>query len=148
MITKSWWLVGLLGLGIAAALPVVGHLIRGEADERCAWDGLGLEPIYQVRIIEETGNAYTFCCLRCAESWLEQRGRQPVRILVTDEASGTEISASQAHYVRSTVATNAVTGNRRHVFRTVEDALKHAEAAHGRRLLGAERPFANKVLSQ
>jgi len=58
------------------------------------------------------------------------------------------LSASQAHYVRSTVATNAVTGNRRHVFRTVEDALKHAEAAHGRRLLGAERPFANKVLSQ
>ena len=33
------------------------------------------------------------------------------------------------------------------VFRAVEDASKHAEAADGRRLLGAERPFVKMGLT-
>ena len=61
---------------------------------------------------------------------------------MTDEAGGIELEAGEALYVRSTVVTNAVTGNRRHVFRRDADARKHAEAANGRRLLGADRPFA------
>lgn len=141
MIPKSWWLTGLACLVILAAFPFAGHLLRGDQKGRCAWDGQALEPIYQVRIVEEPVIAHKFCCLRCAELWLERRGREPVQIFVTDEASGTELEASDAHYVRSTVATNAVTGNRRHTFRVVEDAVKHAEAADGRRLTGADRPF-------
>ncbi len=141
MVPKSWWLTGLAGLAIVAALPFVGHWLRGDQEERCAWDGQELEPIYQVRIVEEPAIATKFCCIRCAESWLERRGRQPLQIFVTDEASGTEIESSKAHYVRSTVATNAVTGNRRHAFAAVEDAVKHAEGARGRQLSGADRPF-------
>jgi hypothetical protein len=148
MVPRSWWLTALAGLVIAALLPFVGHLIRGDAQHRCAWDGQEIELIYRVRIVEDAENTYEFCCLQCAELWLERRGHKPLRILVTDEASGQEIEAFKAYYVRSTVATNAVTGNRRHVFRTAEDALKHAEAAHGRRLLEDERPFAKPGLTE
>jgi hypothetical protein len=141
MIPKAWWFGGLIGLVIVAILPCAGHLMRGGDNERCAWDGLEIEPIYQVRIVEESGFTGRFCCLRCAEAWQARRG-QPLNVFVTDEASGMELDAAQAVYVRSTVITNAITGNRRHVFRRIEDATKHAEAAHGHRLLGAERPFA------
>jgi len=147
MIPKSWWLSGLAGLVIVTAIPVVGHLIRGDREGRCAWDGLKIEPIYQVRIVEKPGITDQFCCLQCAEFWLERRGRKPIDIFVTDESSGMEIEASDAFYVRSAVATNPVTGDHRHVFRAFEDAKKHAESAHGRQLLGDERPFEKKRLT-
>ena len=147
MIPNSWWLSGLAGLVIVTVIPVVGHWIRGDREGRCAWDGLEIEPIYQVRIVEKPGVTYQFCCLQCAEFWLKRRGRKPIAIFVTDGASGREIKASNAFYVRSTVATNAVTGDRRHVFRAVEDALKHAKAAHGRQLQGDERPFEKRRLT-
>ena len=132
---------------IVAVVPFAAHWIRGDAEERCAWDGLAVEPVYRVRIVEEPGITYTFCCLQCAERWLDRRNVKPLDIIVTDETSGTELKAPVANYVRSTVATNTITGNRLHVFRTAEDAMKHAEAANGRRLLGAERPFAEFKLS-
>jgi hypothetical protein len=142
MVPKSWWLTGLAGLIILSILPFAGQVLRGDREDQCAWDGLRLEPIYQVRIVEETGSTANFCCLQCAERWLERHDGASVRVFVTDEASGAELDASRALYVRSSVVTNTVTGNRRHVFRRIEDASKHADAAHGRRLLGAERPFA------
>lgn len=128
---------------LIAALPFVAHRLRSGGEERCAWDGLEIEPIYRVRIVEGPGITYTFCCLQCAELWLERRAVTPDGIRVTDEAGGSEIDATAANYVRSTIPTNAITGNRVHVFRSSQDAQKHAEAANGRRLLGAERPFSN-----
>jgi hypothetical protein len=140
-IPRSWWWNALVGLGVAALLPVVGHALRGNHSRGCAWDGLPLEPIYRVRIIERPGATREFCSVRCAELWLRQCGCRPSRILVTDEAGGGELDASAARYVRSTVPTNPVTGNRVHVFRTEEAASRHAAAARGRSLAGAERPF-------
>jgi len=142
MIPKTWWWTGLVGLVIVASLPFVGHALRDDRETRCNWDGLEIEPIYQVRILDAAGATQRYCCLGCAESWLQRSGHQPVGIFVTDEASGAELDPSEAIFVRSTVTTNEVTGNRRHVFRHEDDALKHIDAAHGRRLLGAERPFA------
>ena len=132
---------------IVAALPFAAHWIRGGADERCAWDGLEIDPVYRVRIVEQPGITYTFCCVQCAVRWLDRREVAPRDIFVTDEASGAEIPAREASYVRSTVSTNAITGNRVHAFRTAEDAMKHAQAAGGRRLIGAERPFAGITFS-
>jgi len=140
-IPRSWWRNGLIGLVVVAALPVVGHWVRGRQPPGCEWDGLPLEPIYRVRIVEQGGAAHEFCCVHCAGLWLQQSGCRPARILVTDETSGTEFNAAAACYVRSTVATNAVTGNRIHVFSTEAAASRHAAAAHGRLLVGTERPF-------
>jgi len=142
MIPRAWWWNGLAGLAVVAALPLVGHALRGDHARGCAWDGLPLEPMYKVRAVERSDATHEFCSVRCAELWLERTGCRPARIVVTDEASGEELEASAAYYVRSTVPTNAVTGNRVHVFRTAEAASRHAAAAGGRRLTGSERPFA------
>lgn len=142
MVPKSWWLAGLAGLILLAVLPFAAKTLRGDRGERCAWDGLELEPIYQVRVVEADGFTATLCCLRCAERWLQRRAGEGVRVIVTDEASGLELASTEAIYVRSSVVTNTITGERRHVFRRTEDATKHAEAAYGHRLLGVERPFA------
>ncbi len=115
--------------------------MRRDGGERCAWDGLAVEPIYRVRIVEPGGDSYSFCSPECAEHWLHRDQRDPIDVLVTDEAGGDEVDAASASFVRSTVATNAVTGNRLHAFRRTEDALRHIEAAGGRLLQGPQRPF-------
>jgi hypothetical protein len=143
MIPNSWWYKGFVGLVVVASLPFIGHLIRGDRGNRCDWDGLAIEPIYQVRFVEQLGDSYHFCCLQCAERWWERRGTSSVQVFVTDEKSGQELRASEAYYVRSVISTNDVTGNRQHVFRDEADAVKHAQAARGRQLLGDERPFSN-----
>ena len=143
MIPNSWWLTGLVGLVVVAALPIIGNSMRGDGGNRCAWDGLSIEPIYRVRLVEGSADSFQFCCIQCAERWLTQRRNEKLEVFVTDEASGQEMFAENSHFVRSTVSTNEVTGNRVHVFRNLENATKHAEAAHGRLLTGDERPFSN-----
>lgn len=147
MVPNSWWLNGVIGLFLISLLPLAGVLMRDHKDVRCAWDGLPVERIYRVRIIESSDTPREFCCLTCAERWLQQRRDQARRILVTDESSGREIAAGDAHYVRSTVVTNPVTGNQRHVFESAEDAARHASAAQGLLLAGPERPFSQHRLS-
>jgi hypothetical protein len=143
MIPKSWWYFGLFWLIIVATLPFLGHLIRGNRGDRCDWDGLKIEPIYQVRLVEQSGISFRFCCIQCAMRWWEHRGSETSQVFVTDEISGDEIEASEAYYVRSLVSTNQVTGNRQHVFRDIADAQTHAEAAGGRQLLDDEKPFSS-----
>jgi hypothetical protein len=60
---------------------------------------------------------------------------------VVDGATGAEVPAAEAFYVRSVVVADAVTRDRVHAFARREDAERHAEAHHGTLLVGAERPF-------
>lgn len=143
MIQRSWWLTGLFGLVIVASLPFIGNYVRRGAEDRCSWDGLDVNPIYQVTVVEEPGVTYRFCSILCAEHWLGRRRQRVTGILLTDEAGGTEIEATDAIFVRSSVVTNDLTGNRIHVFRLKEDAMKHATATHGQVLADSESPFAN-----
>ena len=138
---RSWWRLAFFGLVIAASLPLLGHWIRGEKPARCAWDGLRLEPPYVVTVTDCMKTTHQFCCVQCARLWLDKSGIEFDRITVTDEASGQEIDAAAAWYVRSTLATSEVTGNRIHVFRTEADAREHVEAARGRLLSAGDAPF-------
>jgi hypothetical protein len=63
------------------------------------------------------------------------------RIDVTDETGGALIDCRSAFFVRSSAATNPITGNRIHAFRNRADAENHARAFHGEELRGSERPF-------
>jgi hypothetical protein len=141
-IPRSWWLWSMTGLVMVSCLAIAGHLFRAGREGRCAWDGLPIEPIYQVRLEERNGSSYMFCCLGCAERWWDRRGQDVRGLWVTDETSGIELAAHEAHFVRSTVVTNAITGNRLHAFREERAARQHAQAARGRVMLGSERPFA------
>jgi hypothetical protein len=131
-----------IALLLVIGLPLAGKWARHQGPPRCALDGLPVEPRYQVRLTQADGRSATFCCVRCAARWLAQGEAPPAAAHVTDEATGVEIPAREAHFVESPVATSAVTGNRVHAFRRREDAADHLRAFGGHELTGADRPLA------
>jgi hypothetical protein len=133
-------------LGLVVGLPLLGAWSRRDGPPRCSLDGLPIEPQYQVSIVTQGGAAYDFCCVRCAEHWIEKSGDSAAEVFVTDEEIGQRFSASRAWFVRSSIVTNPATGNRVHVFRSRSDAERHAAAFAGELLVGEDRPFVS-VLS-
>src|SRR5437764_194865 len=134
------WITALAGLLALAALPLLGHWARHAPAGRCSLDGVPITPVYRVRVRDHRGGDHGFCCIRCAELWLA-RSPPAHAVWVTDEASGHELDARAAFFVRSSVVTTPTTGNRVHAFARQEDAERHADVAHGRLLDGPERPF-------
>ena len=129
-----------LGLLLVFGLPLLGWWARRGAPPRCALDGAVIEPLYRVRVEEEDGRQRLFCSVRCAQLWLA-RGRPARAVFVTDEASGREVEASRAFFVRSAVVTPPTTRNHTHAFADRADAERHATAFRGMLLPGPERPF-------
>src|SRR5262249_37492263 len=138
---RSRWLLLLAGLLVIVGLPVAGKWMRRQAAPRCALDGLKIEPLYRVRVVDRAGSSHNFCCVHCAGLWLARQGERPEAVFVTDEAGGAELAARSAYFIRSAVVTNPVTGNRVHVFRERMAAEEHARAFGGRALTEAEKPF-------
>jgi hypothetical protein len=137
---KTLWITGIAGLLALAGLPIVGSWLRRTPQPCCALDGARLESVFRVRVLDQDGRSHEFCCVRCAELWLQRQPR-PRAIYVTDEESGQEIDAASAYYVRSLVVSTAPTGDRIHVFRNRSDAERHAHAFGGMLLDPSERPF-------
>jgi hypothetical protein len=133
---------GVLGLVVVVGLPLAGYWSRRQADPGCALDGTKINPYYRVDITDAEGRTYSFCCIRCAEMWLERQSAPVRAITVTDEHSGQPIDAGKAFFVRSLAVNMKTTGNRIHVFGNRDDAEKHAATYSGTILSGAERPFA------
>lgn len=128
-----------LGTG---ATDVPGHRAADAAAERCARDGVPLEGALRLRVETTDGRGVPFCSVRCAQAWIDaQPERTVARVLVRDEPSGTEIDASHAVFVRSTVVASRATGERIHAFASEKDAEAHAAAFGGRLLDGEDRPF-------
>jgi hypothetical protein len=135
----SWGLVA--GLVVVVGLPLLGHWCRRSAEPVCALDGVKIEPAYRVEAIDGSGGVHAFCCPQCARIWLSRQPDALYTVRVTDEVSGEWIDSSQAWYVRSSVVTSPAAGNRVHVFRTREDAERHARIYGGTVLSDSERPF-------
>jgi hypothetical protein len=131
----------LLGTAIVVGLPVLGHWSRHSSSSDCALDGVKIDPVYRVEIIDAQGTKRAFCCIGCAAIWLSHETAKPQAIIVTDETSRQCLSANDAHYVRSSVVTTPTTGNRIHAFRNLADAEKHAAACGGSLLADSENPF-------
>jgi hypothetical protein len=123
---------------IVLGLPLAGKWVRRHPDPRCDLDGLKIEPLYQVRVVDGAGAAYRFCCVRCARLWLLHRAIEPKTVYVTDEASGEEMDSRSAFFVQSAVFTNPITRNRIHVFHHRSDAEEHARSFGGWTLTDAE----------
>lgn len=133
-----------LGALVVVGLPLLGRWLRQDPSSRCALDGLPIEPLYQVRILDPDGKPRAFCCVSCAQRWLSREEDPPRAVFVTDESSGNTIEAASAHFVRSTVATSPITGNRVHVFADRVAAEAHVRAFGGWALIGSERPFLSR----
>lgn len=136
---RRLWLLG--GLLFVVGLPLLGRWARNSSAPTCALDGVPIDPLYQVTIVDAQGQPHVFCCLRCAGLWSKRAAEPPRAVTVTDEASGQEVPAENACYVRSSVVTTPVTGNRIHTFRRQADAQEHAQAFAGVVLPEDEKPF-------
>jgi hypothetical protein len=120
---------------------LAGKWLRRQQPPRCALDGLAIEPIYLVHVVDREGVGRGFCCIGCAEAWLKRHGARPRVVRVTDEASGALLEQERAFFVASAVVTNPVTGNYVHVFASRMDAEKHVHVFGGKLLENSERPF-------
>jgi hypothetical protein len=129
--------------GSVLGLPFLGTWLRQTPLDHCALDGAAIVPCYRVRIEDSAGRSYNFCCVHCAQMWLEGKSSRVRMIHVTDEATGGELDAEKAVFVRSLVVTTPTTGNRIHVFLERADAEQHAEKCRGTILSGHDRPFAS-----
>jgi endogenous inhibitor of DNA gyrase (YacG/DUF329 family) len=141
MATRASRLGIVLGLAVAVGLPVLGRWLRRPVVAGCALDGAEIVPQYRVGLTDAAGQAREFCCVRCAELWLQRQAAPPRSITVTDEATGQEMDAAAAIYVRSLVVTNRATSNRVHVFANRADAERHAATYRGTVLDEMEKPF-------
>jgi hypothetical protein len=127
-----------VGLLVIVGLPIAAKLYRSEQGRGCALDDVAINPSFRVRI--SGAKSHEFCCIRCAETWLEHEPN-PLAIYVTDEQTGREIKIGAAHFVRSSVITTPTSGNRIHVFKNHSDAEDHAAHFGGTVLEGSDRPF-------
>jgi hypothetical protein len=136
-----WSLAG-FGVGLAMlAVELAGQGVHSPGGAHCEVDGLKIEPLYRVRVVDEAGRSHLFCSICCAARWVGRRPIRPAVFYVTEEREGHEIEAAAAFFVRSSVVTDPVTGNNIHAFRTRADAEAHARAFRGRVLTGTEQPF-------
>ena len=125
------WRLGVIGLLIIAAIPVIAHRLRGNSNRGCQWDGRLIDNSYRVKVVNGE-STHTFCGISCARNWLAKgQFGGALSVFVTDEESGELIEASSATFARSTVVTNEVTGNRIHVFKDRGSAQRHIEAFRG-----------------
>jgi hypothetical protein len=135
------WQIFVLGLLAVSGLAMTGAGVRRGMSQGCSLDGQPVNALVCVHVVDEGGRSHEFCCIRCAELWLEQQPEAAKKVLVIDEATGQELDAGTAYFVRSQVVTNAATGNRLHAFARQDDAQRHANAYGGTMLPPAERPF-------
>ena len=141
--SASRWFLLLTALAVVIGLPLARKWLTAEAAPRCAMDGLVIEPLYRIRIVDDVDVSRSFCCVRCAERWLSrQTSTTTTSVYVVDEATGAEIDHREGHFVRSSVITNRINANRIHVFQSRMAAEEHLRVFGGAFLLGAERPFA------
>lgn len=100
--------------------------------QRCSLDGIRIDPLYEVTIIQEGETSYSFSCVLSAQLWLKGNGEPISSIWVTDETTGEKIRAELAYYVESNVITTPHIGNRIHSFSQEEAAELHAQQYKGK----------------
>jgi len=99
---------------------------------KCSLDGVRIDPLYEVTIIQEGETSYSFSCILSAQIWLMEKSEPLSSIWVTDEMTGEKIKAELAYYVESDTITTPHTGNRIHVFAKKTEAESHAQEFKGK----------------
>ena len=126
---KIWIIIILVIIGTIAA---AGGLIKGRMAARCDYDGMRIEPIYEVDFEFEDGSVKRFCSIVCSLMDLGDEKIRPKYVTVVDEVSGKKIDAALASFVESNVITVPHVKNRIHVFAEKADAERHARQYNGK----------------
>ena len=131
------------GVAAVAVLPILGRAWRSGGEPRCALDGVVLDASRRVRVVDADGADRLLCCIACGDRWLAAAGGAgpPRAAFVADEATGVEVRAEEAWFVRSRVPAFPVCACFVHAFARETDARLHAEAFGGVVLEGNARPL-------
>lgn len=119
------------GLAAVAVLPVLGRAWRSGGEPRCALDGVVLDASRRVRVVDADGADRLLCCVACGDRWLAAEAKAPRAAFVADEATGVDVPAEEAWFVRSRVPAFPVCACYVHAFAREADARRHAEAFGG-----------------
>ena len=119
----------IVAASISALVVVLQHR---SSSTRCSLDGIGIDPLYEVTIIQEGKTSYSFSCVLSAQLWLKGNSEPISSIWVTDETTGEKIRAELAYYVESRVITTPHIGNRIHAFSHEKAAELHAQQYKGK----------------
>lgn len=124
-------IAGILGAVLLLALISAFYQTR-YSRPRCAFDGVVVEPIYEVGMTLKDGTELCFCSIYCARTWYKDNEDRVQAITITDEVTGEKVDAFLAFYVESQVVTVKHNGNRIHAFRDRKEAGLHARMYRGR----------------
>jgi hypothetical protein len=134
---------GLLGWFAAiSALAVASRWsIDGRSDGHCRLDGVTIEPVRRVDLLDGPQVVAGFCSIDCALAWPEQPASPSWQL--RDEVTGRPVDANRAAFVTSRVAGVPGRGGRIHVFALPDDAERHCARFGGAPL---RNPFADRSL--
>jgi len=124
-------LLPVLGVVAVALLPLLADRVR-PARERCVEDAVAVDPAFRVRIRDAEGRWLPFCGVTCAERWLRRAPAPPLAILVVDCATGRELSAEHAFYVRALATMGREAPDAVRVFALRREAQRYEETYGGR----------------
>lgn len=138
----AWVRNAFLGLLALSLLVILSFLIFREGEHekvvKCAYDGVEIDPLYEVRFIMKDGKALRFCCIVNAIMAFPQSKAGIDSVLVTDEVTGQKLNAEKAFFIESSVVTVPHVKNRIHVFASEFDAVRHRDQYSGKHI---ENPF-------
>jgi hypothetical protein len=127
---RSYFITALI---IAASISTLVVVFQNRSSSlKCSLDGVRIDPLYEVTIIQEGETSYSFSCILSAQIWLMEKSEPLSSIWVTDEMTGEKIKAELAYYVESDTITTPHTGNRIHVFAQEKAAKLHAQKYKGK----------------
>ena len=135
--------LAVVGVLVAAALPVVAARVRGPGPARCSRDGTVLAGTLRIRAEHPDRETARFCSVRCASDWIARSGAG-WEAIVADETNGSDVPASRAWFARSRVAASPASGENIHAFANRADADAHVALYGGRVLEGGDRPFGSE----
>ncbi len=135
-------------------LAILFFLISRDGERQkvsgCAYDGLEIDPLYEVQFIMKDGEVLRFCSIVCALQGFSNAKENIESVLVTDEITGKKVNAGKAFFIESSVVTVPHVKNRIHVFASEADAVRHRDQYSGKyikNLFVLSNPWKEVVLS-
>jgi len=102
-----------------------------ETATRCSYDGVEINPRYEVQFAMKDGTLLRFCSMACALQAFVQAKDNIETVLVTDEVTGRKLRAEEAYFIESSVVTVPHVNNRIHVFASEPEAVRHRDQFSG-----------------
>jgi hypothetical protein len=105
--------------------------LRADAPRRCALDGALISGAARVDLLEDAGQAHSFCSIECALAWPRSPTHGPPRrFVVHEEENGLPLDPRAATFVRSNLRAAGARGCLR-AFKDPLTAAQHVQSFGG-----------------